>query len=460
MCHLPPPYRLRLEEVAQPRDLWARCARLEPASWPILLDSGGSVERARYSILVHSPCAVHAVRARELAALGREERIARLFGPLDLPAAESGAACGGPQRLPFAGGWVGALDYEVGDWIAARSPGPPSAPLERELLWFGFYRRGWIRDRLLGRTGRLHLDGPAPDAPRAVAAPAARRAATAPRERVTRIASQGRFEAGVRRALELIRAGEIYQVNLSQRILEAQAVDELALYGALRRISPAPYAACLRLPGRAILSNSPELFFRRAGEALVTLPIKGTRARHATDAARDRRALEELCRSAKDRAELLMIVDLYRNDLGRLAIPGSVVVPGGLRSASYANVHHLLAEVRARIPARVGLRALLVALYPAGSISGAPKLRAQEAIRALEARPRGIYTGAIGYVDVRGRAAFNVAIRSAEVRAGRVELRMGAGIVADSDPAAEYREIMDKGSAWIAALGRAVEVCR
>jgi len=265
--------------------------------------------------------------------------------------------------------------------------------------------------------------------------------------------TKGSYEEAVRRALRYIQAGDIYQVNLSQRFQAPYAGDPYDLYLALRTLSPSPFAAFLRFPEFAVLSSSPERFLRydAANRGIETRPIKGTRPR-GRDGESDRALAEELRASAKDRAENLMIVDLERNDLGRVAEIGSVNVPGMFELETFANVHHLTSTVRARLRAGRDIVDLLRAMFPGGSISGAPKIRAMEIINELEPVARGVYTGAIGYIGFDGSMDLNIAIRTMVVKDGQASFHVGGGIVADSDPACEYNETLHKGSAMARAL--------
>lgn len=261
------------------------------------------------------------------------------------------------------------------------------------------------------------------------------------------------YESAVRRAQQYIAAGDCYQVNLSQRYSAPCAGDPYALYRRLREISPAPYSAYLDCGDFQVLSSSPELFLRIRDRAVETRPIKGTRPRGRTPE-EDAAHAAQLLSSVKDRAELLMIVDLERNDLGRVCEYGSVQVPDLYRLESYANVHHLVATVRARLRPEVSPLECLRACFPGGSITGAPKIRAMEIIEELEPVRRGVYTGAIGWVDGRGNAEWNIAIRTMTVKGGRVYFHAGGGIVADSDPAAEYEETLAKAAGMLEALGQ------
>ncbi|MCH8813748.1 MAG: aminodeoxychorismate synthase component I [Chloroflexi bacterium] len=265
--------------------------------------------------------------------------------------------------------------------------------------------------------------------------------------------AKGSYEEAVRRALGYIRAGDIYQVNLSQRFQAPYEGDPFDLYLALRTLSPSPFAAFLRFPEFAVLSSSPERFLRYdpTDRGIETRPIKGTRPR-GRDAESDRAMAEELAASEKDRAENLMIVDLERNDLGRVAEIGSVNVPGMFELETFANVHHLTSTVRARLQPGSDIVDLLKATFPGGSITGAPKIRAMEIIDELEPVARGVYTGAIGYIGFDGSTDLNIAIRTMVVRDGLASFHVGSGIVADSDPTREYQETLHKGSAMARAL--------
>lgn len=252
----------------------------------------------------------------------------------------------------------------------------------------------------------------------------------------------------VGRAHEYIAAGDIYQVNLTHTLTAPWSVDPAAFYPRLRAASPAPYACFLRLGDTTVLSASPECFLQIDGRRIVTRPIKGTRPRRGDDAA----AAAELLASEKERAELVMITDLERNDLGQVCEYGSVRVAALCELQTFAQVHHLVSTVEGRLRHGITPVQALRACYPGGSITGAPKKRAREIIAGLEPAPRGIYTGALGFFARDGRAVFNIAIRTLVVRDGLASYGVGAGIVADSDPAAEYDETLHKAAGLFAAL--------
>jgi len=249
-----------------------------------------------------------------------------------------------------------------------------------------------------------------------------------------------RFE----RVRDLIAAGDLYQANLSFRSRFAFLGDPLTLYRGLRAASAAPYGAYLDDGERQILSLSPELFFDLAGDGKITArPMKGTAAR-VTDPAADAEARARLAASPKDRAENLMIVDLLRNDLGRVAEIGSVSVEDMFAIETYPTVHQMVSTVTARLKSGTGVNALVRALFPCGSVTGAPKIRAMEVIAELERSPRGIYCGAIGHFAPDGSARFNVAIRTLTITGNRGELGIGGAVVQDSAADGEYAECLLK----------------
>ena len=265
--------------------------------------------------------------------------------------------------------------------------------------------------------------------------------------------SAGDFAAMVRRAQEYISAGDIYQVNLSYPWLAkwpAEA-DALSLYLKLRAVSPAPHAAYLQLDGTTVLSASMETFLRLEGSQITTRPIKGTRPRFTTDSLRDAAAQNELRTSEKEKAELLMITDLERNDLGQVCEFGSVEVPELWSVESFAQVFHLVSTVTGRLRAHIDHAGAFRACFPGGSITGAPKKRATEIIAELEKHPRGLYTGAIGWFGFDGRSQWNIAIRTAVQRGDEIRFHTGAGIVADSVPELEHEETLHKAAGILAA---------
>ncbi len=267
--------------------------------------------------------------------------------------------------------------------------------------------------------------------------------------------SRTRVEAMVRRAIEYIEAGDIYQANITQRFsaLLPPGFDRLALYSALRLRNPATFAAYLDFGMSAVLSSSPERFLRLRAGLVETRPIKGTRPR-GRDACEDSQLARQLLASEKDRAENLMIVDLLRNDLSRVCRVGSVRVPVLCGLESYATVHHLVSVVTGELRSECDAVDLLRAAFPGGSVTGAPKIRAMEIIAELEPTWRGPYCGAIGYLSATGAMDTSIVIRAYCIERDRLTLQVGGGIVADSDPGAEYEESLLKARALIEVLGQ------
>jgi para-aminobenzoate synthetase component 1 len=366
-----------------------------------------------------------------------------------------------PGPVPFCGGAVGYFSYDLCHHVE-RLPRTARDDLDFPDLALGFYDTVVAWDNLTGRAFVCapHLPG-RPPAEERVAALTARLGA--PCEPLPDPSGPlgaglvGNFEReayidAVARAIEYIHAGDIFQVNLSQRFSADLRVHPWQLYRRARSGNPAPFAAYLGFPDGIVASHSPERFLRVQGREVTTRPIKGTRPRGSSPE-EDARLAHELLTSEKDRAELVMIVDLERNDLGRVCSYGSVRVPELLTLESYATVHHLVSTVVGRLHDNRSLVDLLKATFPGGSITGAPKVRAMQIIDELEPTQRGVYTGSIGWIGFDGDMDLNIVIRTFLIRDGRVHWQVGGGIVADSDPTAEYEETLAKGFALKRALG-------
>ena len=263
--------------------------------------------------------------------------------------------------------------------------------------------------------------------------------------------SYSAYKAAIDKILNYIAAGDIYQVNLSQRFATPFTSDSREFYLHFRNLSPAPFGAYIETGQHAVMSNSPERYLLIKENYIETRPIKGTRPRGRTEN-EDKILGRELLASPKDRAEHIMIVDLERNDLGRVADYGSVHVPEMQILESYANVHHMVSTVAGKIRPGMSSSDCLRNSFPGGSITGAPKLRSMEIIDELEPSCRGVYTGSIGYFDFSGDLDFNIAIRTAIACDERLYFQVGGGIVADSDPDDEYQETHTKAAAFRKAL--------
>jgi para-aminobenzoate synthetase component 1 len=443
-------------------------------SWPepALLESGlGFGDAGRFSILAAHPRAVFQSTASRwtltssgvtdrgngdvLAVLGQLARQYSLADPADGP---------DPEGPPFQGGMIGFFGYDLApriERLPRRAPCDSRIPDIRMALYDTAviidHRRGlvqlWAWD--LTREGTLACERRCRRWRKALiqGLRSTRRASHygPALGRPTSAFDRENYLAVVRRVLEYIAAGDVYQVNISQRFTAAAPASPLELYLRLKDASPAPFAAFLSWGDVAIASASPEWFYQTRGDLIVTRPIKGTRPRGQT-AGEDARRAEELLGSPKDRAELTMIVDLERNDLGRVCQYGSVVVRDSLAIESFAQVHHLVATVEGRLRPGVGPMGILRALFPGGSITGAPKIRAMQIIDELEPNRRSLYTGAIGYLSRGGSSAFNIAIRTILIEGDRASYQVGGGIVADSNPEAEYEETLAKGRGMELAL--------
>jgi anthranilate synthase component 1 len=260
-----------------------------------------------------------------------------------------------------------------------------------------------------------------------------------------------RFEEQVKRAKEYIAAGDIYQVVLSQRFEADVTVDPFTVYRALRHVNPSPYMYFIRMGGVSIVGSSPEMLVRVEGSRVETHPIAGTRRRGKNNE-EDLRLAEELKRNEKERAEHVMLVDLGRNDVGRVCEYGSVRVPQFMGLERFSHVMHLTSIVEGKLAEDRDRLDALVSCFPAGTVSGAPKVRAMEIIRELEPSGRGLYAGAVGYLDFAGNLDFCIAIRTVIMSGAKAYVQAGAGIVIDSNPTAEYEETRDKARALLRAL--------
>jgi para-aminobenzoate synthetase component 1 len=417
---------------------------------------------ARWSILAWDPVAEIVLRRDELIVRdpASGEALRRLVGtdPFEalralLPAEPDGRA----GDLPFAGGAIGYLGYGLRTAIE-RLPRATPDPLDQPDGWFGVYDGALVFDHHAQRIHAIAVGAPDRRLARARAALAAGRGATsaigspAPQTVARAATPRHVHEERIARVLDHIGRGDIYQANLSHRITCTLREPPSALFARLMARNPSPFAACLDTGELHVVGASPERFVSLHDGLALSSPIKGTRPRGRTPREDEALALD-LIRSAKDRAENVMIVDLVRNDLGRVAQAGSVRVDVLCGLESFATVHHLVSSVSARLrPGRDQID-LLRALFPGGSMTGAPKIRAMEIITELEEEERGVYSGSIGYLSRDGRLDFNIVIRTIVCAGGRADLRVGGGIVADSDPAAEYAETIDKARALLAALG-------
>ena len=371
--------------------------------------------------------------------------------------------------LPFAGGWIGFVAYEAG--LRGERVLPRRIPdLGQPLLRFGLYDAAAVYDHLDRRWFAVAVDWPRgagiirpPVRERLESIRTRVESAKPPAVPTTSAVRDGAmvdaipnmtpeaYRERVARCSRYIEAGDVYQVNLTQRFAVPTSASPMENYRRLRAANPAPFAAMLTYDGCAILSASPELFLRLDRGVVTTRPIKGTRPRVGV-AERDEAAIRSLCASEKERAELTMIVDLLRNDIGRVCAPGSVRVVEAARIEEHPTVFHRVATIRGELRPDCGPMDLLRATLPGGSVTGAPKIRAMQIIQELEPTPRGVYCGSIGWIGLDGALSFSLAIRTMVQTANQVFVYAGGAVVADSDPQQEYDEIIAKATGMFRAL--------
>ncbi|CAN5210023.1 anthranilate synthase component I family protein [soil metagenome] len=462
-----------VEELIPCPDPWDVARKLSHLPHLLFLDSAERhTERGRYSYVMADPIEV--------------------FTSTTSPFPILPNAATHPALPPFQGGWAGVFGYELGRRFE-RQPHPRS----NALVWqdLCLCRYDWVIafDHLLERAWIVVQD-PTPLIPRMRFEDAQHRMrllkrmlyqnneATLPRfetdtfstvsiresrtsdfplqvrtsnSEVVDIASnftRDDYITAVRKCIDYIHAGDIFQVNLSQRLLAPLTEHPLELYGRLRTLNPAPFACYFDAGEFQIVSASPERFLQvTADRSIITKPIKGTRPRGKTPA-EDAALIADLLTNPKDRAENVMIVDLLRNDIGKVAEYGSVTVPKVCELESYPYVHHLVSEVRGKLRTYKTPFDLLKAAFPGGSVTGAPKVRAMEIIAELEPTARGPYCGSVGFIGFDGVMDTNILIRTFTAAQGWLQFPVGGGIVADSDPEAEHQETLDKAAGLLRAL--------
>ena len=367
-------------------------------------------------------------------------------------------------------GLMGFLSYELNRWIerlpAPRSQEPAGLP---DMRWYGMCLAILV-DHADHRSWVVSLADP--HAPAAAArrearetleralskltAPAAVSSGAASWSNLRHTSTQPEFEAMVRRALAYIRAGDIFQANLSQRFTASWRGSAFPLYQTLRRINPSPFACFLSSEELSVVSCSPERLVRVQEGRVDTRPIAGTRPRGVTPEDDALKSLELLL-SEKERAEHVMLVDLARNDLGRVCASGSVDVTELMTLEAYSHVHHIVSDVSGRLRRNTGAVDVIRAVFPGGTITGCPKVRCMQILRELEPVARGLYTGSLGYLGFDGTTNLNIAIRTMTIQQEQLSFHVGAGIVADSDPEREYHETLAKAAALRAALDALAE---
>jgi len=456
--------------------------RLDDGQTSFLLESvEGGEKWARYSFIGTGSRAVFRARGRQVewSAGGRTERHTVTGDPLEFLRERLSAfwPVWPPElELPrFVGGAVGLVGY---DWIRFVERIPDANPDRIGLpdLWFGFPETVVVYDNVRHKALIVRLaevpEGADPSAVhaaerRAIDAVVAKLRAALPAEpgpmplrapmEVARSMSEADYHEAVKRAKEYIESGDAFQVVLAQQFQLPLQVDPFTIYRHLRSINPSPYLFFIRMEGDAVLvGSSPEILVRLEGRRIDVRPIAGTRPRGA-DETEDVALEQDLLADPKERAEHVMLVDLGRNDVGRVAETGSVHVDEYATVERYSHVMHIVSNVNGRLREGLDWLDVLRATFPAGTLSGAPKVRAMEIIDELETVRRGFYGGCAGYIDYSGNMDMAITIRTMVANAGRVTLAAGAGIVADSQPELEFEETVDKSRAVLQAIDLARE---
>ena len=447
---------------------------LKDRPFSFFLDSGMDPQKlGRYSFMGSDPFLVLRSHGREVALLFSDKQEIVIGNPFNLLGQILGkyAIDPCPSPIPFIGGVVGYFSYDLCHFIE-RLPSTAIDDLKLPDCYLAFYDAIIAFDHLEGRAYIAATGFPEQNETRRMrkaesrieelgdmvaerhcseAAFSTKKAFSAKNSRMHANFTHEEYVKAVAAAREYICAGDIFQVNLSQRFDVDLSIDPYELYRRLRQINPAPFASFLNFEGVTICSASPERFLRLQGDLVQTRPIKGTRPR-GKSADEDEALSRELLHSVKDRAENVMIVDLERNDLGRVCRYGTVQVKELWALERYATVLHLTSTVEGKLRQDKNCIDLLKATFPGGSITGAPKVRAMEIIDELEPTKRSVYTGSVGYLSFNNEMDLNIVIRTFIIKDGKAYFQVGGGIVYDSDPEAEYVETLDKARALIEAL--------
>ncbi len=436
--------------------------RARPQRYPHLLESAThGTPQARYDILFAFPR--HTLTLRSGGRLMRGDRLTGFGDFLEAFEREWQEHGRSPPQagatVPFTGGWFVYLGYELAAQIEPRL-GRAAADQAFPVASVTRIPAAIIRDRI-GCVTHLVCETDAAQSLIPEMEEDLRRLARRSESAIelTGLVEEdsARYLDSVKRTLEYIRAGDVFQVNLSRswEATLARPVSAAAVYRCLRRANPAPFAGLMTLDEHtAVISSSPERLVRVDGSAISTRPIAGTYPR-SPDREQDRRWSQQLLCHPKERAEHVMLIDLERNDLGRVCHTGSVHVNEFMVLETYSHVHHIVSEVSGTLREYITPARIIRAVFPGGTITGCPKVRCMEIIKELESGPRGPYTGSMGYINRDGSLDLNILIRTMELRGDRIRLRAGAGIVADSRPIRELQETRAKAKGMLAALGRA-----
>ena len=479
-----------VEEVFTPLTAPELFELIKDRPYSFFLDSGMDPQRlGRYSFLGSEPFLVIQSRGSEITLVRGREHEVQYGNPFDAMGKllEIYKLDHCPAPVPFLGGAVGYFSYDLCHFIE-RLPSTAIDDLKLPESYFAFYDTVVAFDHLEGRAYLVATGFPETEERQRLrrarmrleemkdwlyAASPGQEASLPQRGR----SGEGEFQPiqenrrvlpksnftreeyikAVDRVREYIAAGDVFQVNLSQRLEADLKIPPYELYKRLRMVNPAPFASYLNFQGLTIVSTSPERFLKVQGDLVETRPVKGTRPR-GKDPVEDERLAQELTHSSKDRAENVMIVDLERNDLGRVCRYGTVKVTELAILETFPTVFHLTSTVVGRLRRGKSNINLLKATFPGGSITGAPKVRAMEIIDELEPTKRSVYTGSIGYLSFNADIDINIVIRTFLIKEGKAYFQVGGGIIYDSDSEAEYMETLDKAKALIQALQLAPEV--
>ena len=454
-------YAQRICDGSRIKDSLKAFSKIADRHYPFFLDSGCDPQRlGRYSIMGCDPQKVirsYAGGVQVETAEGTHLLSEDPIKTMEKTLSEQSVKYSG--HLPFVGGAVGYFGYglcritEGIDIKGQKDGGEPDMEV-------GFYDSALVFDNLLGQAWAAACGTDRPDCEKKIKSfiklfernPKEKNRGVFELSRMKSNFTKEGYISSIRKIKEYIREGDTYQVNLSQRYGAKAELDPFELYKRLRSINPAPFAAYLGFKGSTILCSSPERFLSLRNGIIRTRPIKGTRPR-AKDGPSDEKMKAELLDSEKDAAEHIMIVDLERNDLGKICEYGSVLVKELKIIESYPTVHHLVSTIKGRVRKGISQADCIRACFPGGSITGAPKFRAMQIIDELEPTPRGVYTGSIGYLGYEGSMDLNIVIRTMVYREGRIFFNVGGGIVADSNALDEFAETTDKGRALFKSLG-------
>jgi len=467
-----------IEEVFTPLTAPELFELIKDRPYSFFLDSGMDTQRlGRYSFLGSEPFLVMNSRGSEITFIRGQEHKMQHGNPFDtigkLLKLYKLDYC--PAPVPFVGGAVGYFSYDLCHFVE-HLPSTAIDDLKLPECYFAFYDVIFAFDHLEGRAYLVATGFPELEERQRLKRARMRleemknwlypghsviEVSQSP-EQNEEITLKSNFTPeeyikAVNRVREYIAAGDVFQVNLSQRFEADLEIPPYELYKRLRMVNPAPFASYLNFPGVAIVSASPERFLKVRGDLVETRPIKGTRPR-GRDPVEDQRLAQELTHSIKDRAENMMIVDLERNDLGRVCRYGTIKVTELAILETFPTVFHLTSTIVGRLHRGKSNIDLLKATFPGGSITGAPKVRAMEIIDEIEPTKRSVYTGSIGYLSFNEDMDINIVIRTFLIKEGKAYFQVGGGIIYDSDPKAEYMETLDKAKALIRALQLAPEV--